>query len=114
MSRVDVDYTHKARPRCTSSAADRRPLPSLQNLRETIKRQLTRNSGPADVLTPAEINAIGGKSATRIHSHEPPKNSQATNVRPRRDRTPSRSTSLGKYALSSRCSASLHNTYFIR
>ena len=41
----------------------------LQNLRETIERQLSRNHGHANVLAPAELDAIGGEAAAGIHSH---------------------------------------------
>jgi transposase len=41
----------------------------LQNLRETIERQLSRNHGHANVSPPAEIGLIGGEAAAGIHSH---------------------------------------------
>jgi transposase len=41
----------------------------LQNLRETIERQLSRNHGHANVLPPAEIGLIGNEATVDIHSH---------------------------------------------
>ena len=41
----------------------------LQNLRETIERQLSRNHGHANVTPLAEIDLIGGGVAAGVHSH---------------------------------------------